>query len=132
MHRDAKTLLRESKALFAERHKWLREINDATQAGMGREMKLELGKEGVSQKTISNIENLEGDPLISTYAAAAAYWGLPVWSMMVPGTTRDMFEDLTKMMRLVRLMRDYLDCSDTQRSNIEGMAAGLAELNRHK
>ncbi len=77
-----------------------------------------------------HVENLEGDPPISTYATAAAHWGLPVWAMMVPGTTRDMFEDLTKMMRLVRLMRDYLDSSESQRSSIEGMAAGLAELNR--
>jgi hypothetical protein len=131
MHRDAKTLLRESKTPFAERHKWLREINGITQAGMAREMKREIGTEGITQKTISNVENLEGDALISTYAAAAAYWGLPVWAMMIPGTTRDMFEDLTKMTRLVRLMRDYLDSSDTQRSSIETVAAGLAELNRH-
>jgi hypothetical protein len=80
----------------------------------------------------NNVENLEGDPLISTYAAAAAYWGLPMWAMVVPGTTRDMFEDLTKMNRLVQLMQDYLACSDTERANIEGMAAGLAKLNRQR
>jgi hypothetical protein len=81
---------------------------------------------------ISNTENLEADPPLSTYATAAARFGLPAWAMMVPGTTRDMFKDITKMMRLVRLMRDYLACSDAQRSNIDGMAAGLAELGRRR
>jgi hypothetical protein len=80
----------------------------------------------------NNVENVEEDLPISAYAAAAAHWGLPMWAMVIPGTTRDMFEDLTKMMRVVRLMRDYLDCSDAQRSNIEGMAAGLAEINRKR
>jgi hypothetical protein len=82
--------------------------------------------------TISNVENLEGDPPLSTYAAAAAEWGLPVWAMMIPETTKDMFTDIAKIKRLVKLMRDYLDCSDSQRSNIEAMAAGLAELNRKR
>lgn len=132
MHRDAKTLLRQSKELFAERLKWLRETNNATQAGMGREMKRELGTDGVTQKTISNVENLEGDARISTYAATAAFFGLPLWAMLVPGTTKDMFDDLTKMGRLVNLVRNYLDSSESQRSSIEGMAAGLAELTRHK
>ena len=77
------------------------------------------------------IANFEGDPPLSAYAEAAAHWGLPVWAMMVPGTTREMFEDPAKARRLVRLVRDYLDCSESQRSNIEGMTAGLAELNRH-
>jgi hypothetical protein len=74
---------------------------------------------------------LEGDPPISAYAAAAASFGLPAWTMMVPGTTRDMFQDITKMTGLVRLVRDYLDCSDSQRNSVECMAAGLGELNRH-
>ena len=130
MHRDAKTLLRESKTLFAERNIWLRDSNDITQAGMGREMKSELGKDGVTQKTVSNVENLEGDPRISSYAAVAAYWGLPVWAMMVPGTTKDMFEDRTKIRRVVQLMQDYLDCPDSERANIEGLASGLAKLSR--
>jgi hypothetical protein len=80
-----------------------------------------------------NIESLEGDPPISAYADAAAHWGLPVWAMMIPGATRDMFEDnCTKMLRLIRLMGDYLDSSDSQRSSIETVAAGLAELHRSK
>jgi hypothetical protein len=70
-------------------------------------------------------------PPLSIYAAAAARWGLPVWAMFVPGTTRDMFEnDATRIKRLVRLVTDYLDASDFQRTSIEGMAAGLAEPNR--
>jgi hypothetical protein len=74
---------------------------------------------------------IEGnDPPLSAYAAVAAQFGVPAWAMMVPGLTKDMFEDITKMPRLVRLMRDYLDCSDAQRSNTEAMAAGLAELSR--
>jgi hypothetical protein len=81
---------------------------------------------------ISNLENLEGDALISTYAAAAAYWGLPVWAMMVPGTTRDMFEDIGKIKRLVQLMNNYLDCPDTERSHVEAMAAGLAKISRKR
>jgi hypothetical protein len=72
------------------------------------------------------------DPPISAYAAVAAHWGLPIWAMMVPGLSKGMFEDLTKMMRLVKLMRDYLSCSETHRTHVEEMAAGLAELNRHK
>jgi hypothetical protein len=74
----------------------------------------------------------QGDPRISAYGAVAASFGLPLWAMMIPGTTRDMFEDLTKMTRLVRLMRDYLDSTDSQRSSIETVAAGLAELNRQR
>jgi hypothetical protein len=85
----------------------------------------------MSKSVPTPVENLEGDPPISTYAAAAAHWGLPMWAMVIPGTTRDMFEDLTKMKRVVQLMQDYLDCSDAQRGNIEGMSAGLAKLNRH-
>jgi hypothetical protein len=77
------------------------------------------------------IENPEADPPISVYTAAAARWGLPVWAMFVPGTTRDMFEnDAAKIKRLVKFVSDYLDCPDTQRSHIECMAAGLAEINR--
>ena len=77
------------------------------------------------------IDNPEADPPLSIYAAAAARWGLPVWSMFVPGTTRDMFEnDAVKIKRLVQLVTDYLDASDFQRTSIEGMAAGLAKLNR--
>jgi hypothetical protein len=87
---------------------------------------------GISEKTISNVENLESDPPLSTYAAAAAYWGLPMWAMVVPGTTRDMFEDLTKMRRMVQLVQDYLACPDTERGNIEGMVAVLAKINRKR
>jgi hypothetical protein len=80
------------------------------------------------------IENPEADPPLSIYAAAAARWGLPVWAMMVPDTTRDMFENdavkIKRLVRLVRLVSDYLDASDSQRSSIETVAAGLAELNR--
>jgi hypothetical protein len=42
-----------------------------------------------------------GDRSISEYAEVAAYFGLPLWAMLVPGLTRDMFEDISKMMRLV-------------------------------
>jgi hypothetical protein len=77
---------------------------------------------------LAPVENLEGDPPLSAYAASAAHWGLPVWAMMVPGTTRDMFEDISKINRLVKMVGDYLACSDSQRSSIEGMAAGLAGL----
>jgi hypothetical protein len=78
-------------------------------------------------------EYLEGDPRLSAYAAVADHYGLPaVWPMFVQGTTRDMFEDATKIKRLVKLVSDYLDCSDAKRGNIEGMAAGLAELNRQR
>jgi hypothetical protein len=72
-----------------------------------------------------------GDKSISEYAEVAAYFGLPLWAMMVPGLTRDMFEDISKMMRLVKLVRDYLDCSDAHRTHIDQMAAGLAKLDRH-
>lgn len=84
-------------------------------------------KSGLQNK---HVESLKGDPRISTYAAVATEYGLPIWSMFIPETTRDMFADLTKMQRLVRLMRDYLACSDAQRSHIEAMAVGLAEINR--
>jgi hypothetical protein len=50
--------------------------------------------------------------------------------MVVPGTTQDMFEDIGKMRRLVKLVSDYLDSSETRRIQVEGMAADLAELNR--
>jgi hypothetical protein len=72
------------------------------------------------------------DKAISTYATAAAEYGLPMWAMVIPGTTRDMFEDLSKMKRLVRLMSDYLACSDTQRGDIETIADDIAELNRQR
>jgi hypothetical protein len=76
-------------------------------------------------------EYLEGDPRLSAYAAVADHYGLPaVWPMFVPGTTRDMFEDTTKIKRLVQLVSDYLDCPDTQRSHVECMASGLAKINR--
>ena len=80
----------------------------------------------------SSVENLEGDAPISAYAEVAAGFGIPLWPMFLPGLTRDMFEDISKTMRLVKLMRDYLGCSDAHRSHVEHMAAGLAELNRHK
>jgi hypothetical protein len=130
MHKDAKALLADFKGTLAARQKWLREINDTTQSSMGREMKAGLGEDGVGQKTVSNVENLSGDHLISTYAAVAAYWGLPLWAMTLPGTTRDMFEDITKMHRLVQLMTDYLDCSDERRLGIEGTTSALADLTR--
>jgi hypothetical protein len=74
----------------------------------------------------------DGDAPISAYVAVAVEWGFPVWAMMIPETTRDMFEDPTRMNRLVKVMQDYLACFDDDRGNIEGMAAGLAELNRNK
>ncbi len=76
----------------------------------------------------AQLNGLRGDPRISAYAAVAAEWGFPVWAMMIPETTRDMFEDRTRMDRLVVAMQDYLTCSDEDRRNIEGMAAGLAKL----
>jgi hypothetical protein len=77
------------------------------------------------------ITRLEGDAPISAYAAVAAALGLPVWAMMIPETTRDMFEDSARMDRLVKVMQAYLACSDDGRRKIEGMASGLAKLNRH-
>jgi hypothetical protein len=69
------------------------------------------------------------DHPISAYGEIAASFGLPLWVMVVPGTSKVMFEN-GGVERLVRLVRDYLDASDSQRSNVEGMAAGLAEINR--
>jgi hypothetical protein len=70
------------------------------------------------------------DKAISTYATAAAEYGLPVWAMMVPGTTKDMFEDRTKIRRVVQMMQDYLASSDAQRGDVETVASDCAEINR--
>ena len=129
MGTDAKTLLEQVKAAFAERHQWMLDIHNATQAGMADSMTRSMGEDGVSQKTLSNIKNLVGDPRISTYARRRQpNGGFPVWAMMIPETTKDMFEDRTRMNRLVKAMQDYLACSDGDRRSIEGMAAGLAKL----
>jgi CTP synthase (UTP-ammonia lyase) len=78
------------------------------------------------------VENLESDdPPISAFAEVAAQYDLPIWAMVVPGTTRDMFEDISKMKRLIKLVSDYLDCPDSWRSNVEDLAAGFAEINRN-
>jgi hypothetical protein len=79
----------------------------------------------------SPIENLEGDTPISVYAEVAAEFGLPAWVMMVPGTTRDMFEDdAAKAKRLVKLVEDHLACPESWRKNIEDLTAGFADINR--
>jgi hypothetical protein len=79
------------------------------------------------------VTDVEGDdPPLSAYAAIAEFYGLPaVWPMFVAGTTKDMFEaEAAKIKRLVKLVGDYLDCAETERINIEGIAAGLATINR--
>jgi hypothetical protein len=80
----------------------------------------------------SLIDDPEADPPLSAYAAVAESLGLPaLWPMFIPGTTRDMFEgDAAKLKRLVKMVGDYLDCSDTERGHVECMAAGLAKINR--
>jgi hypothetical protein len=80
------------------------------------------------------IDDPEADPPLSAYAAVAESLGLPaLWPMFIPGTTRDMFEeDAAKLKRLVKMVGDYLDCPDTERSHIECMAADLAKINRRE
>lgn len=114
---------------FAEKLKWLREHRKVAQMDLEREMK----RRGIGggQKSVSNVETLKHDSQLGTYSAIADYFGVPPWVMFIPGLDVKLLEG-ERLKRLEKLVQDYLQCNDTERTHVENMAAAHASLHRKK
>lgn len=111
---------------FRDRLKYLREKRGLSQDGLAAAVKRRGGE--LSQKSVSNLENLNHESKLVNYARAAAAFGVPVWVMLIPDLDFALLEG-EPLQRLTKLVDDYLKCTDEQRVFVEKMAGGYAGLN---
>lgn len=117
----------EAQTAFAQKYQQLLELRDLSESQLGRELKAR--KTPVNTKTLNNIGNVAHPTQLDNLTAVADYFGLPLWVMFLPGMPKAMlpkpFSD-----RLVKMMRDYLDCDDADRLEVEKLASIYAEKKR--
>lgn len=113
--------------IFRERLVWLRKRRRISQEELAAAVKRRGGS--LSQKSVSNLENLSHDSTLASYAQAADELGVPVWVMLIPELDYALLEG-EPLKRLTTLVKDYLGCTDEQRVFVEKMAAGYAGLAR--
>ncbi len=83
----------------------------------------------LSQKSVSNIKNLNHRSTLESYAQAADALGVPTWVMLIHRLDVALLE-APALHRFVRLVEDYMRCTPEQREFVEKMAAGYAGLNK--
>lgn len=112
--------LRNALALFGPRLQHLLKKADLSQPELERELK----KRGqpVATKTINNLVNKRHSAQLGNLAAIADYFGVPLWTMLLPGLHPELLEE-KGLVRLDKLMQDYLGCDDDGRRHTENVAA---------
>lgn len=120
MGTNPKSSLLEAQLAFAEKLNYLLEREGLSQAALGRALKAR--KAGVADKTLSNISRAAHPSQVDNFAAIADHFGLPLWTMFVPGLPVE-FLDKAMSDRLAKLVDDYVHCDDADRLDVEKMAA---------
>lgn len=120
MGNGQKSSLEEAQLAFAEKLNYLLERDGLSQAALGRALKAR--KAGVADKTLSNISRAAHPSQVDNFAAIADHFGLPLWTMFVPELPVE-FLDKACNERLAKLVSDYVHCDESDRADIEKMAA---------
>jgi len=115
---------------FRDKLLWLRkQRRHISQEDLAAAVKRRGGS--LSQKSVSNIENLSHNSTLASYAEVADELGVPVWVMFIEDLDFAFLEG-PRLQRLTKLVEDYKNCTDEQREYIEKMATGYAGLNANK
>ena len=86
-----------------------------------------VSKGVLSKKTVYNVLNAANPPKLETYAEVARLLHVPLWVLLLDDLPERVdLKDPTALKRLVRLMDNYLQASDTGRKDIETVAEGEA------
>jgi hypothetical protein len=127
MPKEENAVLREAQTAFSDNAHSLLHFRSESQAEVGRAVK-KRGLE-VAPKTVNNIFEARFPSELRNYTAIAEHFGVPLWIMFIPKLEKEMLRG-DGLARLVKLMTDYMDCSDTQRKEVEEAARVLARINK--
>lgn len=95
-----------------------------TQPRLGHAMKRK--SISVSTKTINNILKARHPTQLDKLAALADHFQVPLWMMFVPELPAEVWTDAQRSDRLIKLLADYIHCSDDGRQHTENIAAAYA------
>jgi transcriptional regulator with XRE-family HTH domain len=117
--------------LFGEALKFVLEERGMSESALGREMKKSRSSKTYPQKTINNAVKGAVSIGLDNMGEMAEILGVPLWLFLVEGLPKSMLSQ-PNCTRLAKLVTNYAECDDAERTHIENVVAGYADLARKK